>query len=47
MLNENEINLILKLIYKEQDKIIKDSKYDSKEYLELEQLKVKIKSMRR
>ncbi len=47
MLDKKEVNLILKLIYKEQNKIIKDSRYDSEEYLELEQLKIKIKSIGR
>lgn len=43
MLNQQEIQTIVVLICKEQTELIKYKKYDSKEYLELEQLKVKLK----
>ena len=45
MLEQKEINTIVALICKEQNEIIKNNNYDSKEYLELEQLKIKVKSI--
>lgn len=46
MLEPNEINVIIALICKEQQNLIKNNNYNSKEYLELEQLKIKMKSMK-
>ena len=52
MLRQDEINTIIRLICEEQDKIIKDKKYTgegsekSKEYIDLERLKVKLKFMK-
>lgn len=46
MLESNEIDIIIALICKEQSEIIKNNDYNSNEYLELEQLKVKMKSIK-
>lgn len=45
MLEQKEVGTIVALICKEQSEIIKNNKYNSEEYLELEQLKVKVKSI--
>lgn len=45
MLNQNEIKTIIALICKEQNEIIRNNNYNSKEYLELEQLKIKVKTI--
>lgn len=45
MLNQNEIKAIVALICKEQNEIIRNNNYNSKEYLELEQLKIKVKTI--
>lgn len=45
MLNQNEIKTIVALICKEQNEIIRNNNYNSKEYLELEQLKIKVKTI--
>ena len=46
MLRQDEVSTIVRLICEEQNEIIKDNNYDSEDYVKLEQLKVKIKSMK-
>lgn len=45
MLEQDDIGVIIALICKEQNEIIKNNNYDTEEYLKLEQIKVKIKSI--
>ena len=45
MLNQHETKTLVALICKEQIELVKSEKYDSIEYLELEQLKVKLKEI--
>lgn len=45
MLKQDEIRTIIALICKEQNEIIKNGNYNSNEYLELEQLKIKVKTI--
>lgn len=46
MLNQQEAKTLVALICKEQTELIKNEKYDSEEYLELEQLKVKLREIK-
>lgn len=46
MLNQQEAKMLVALICKEQTELIKHNKYDSEEYLELEQLKVKLREIK-
>lgn len=45
MLDKDEVKVIIALICEKQDKIIKDNDYNSEEYLKLEQIKIKLKSI--
>lgn len=45
MLSQQELKTVVNLICKEQTELIKSKKYDSEEYLELEQIKVKLRSV--
>ena len=46
MLSEKEIEVIATLICNEQNEIIKNNNYDSERYLELEKLKIKVKTLK-
>ena len=45
MLNQQETKVLVALICKEQTELIKNEKYDSEEYIQLEQLKVKLREI--
>ena len=45
MLEKDEIKTFIILICEKQNDIIQDGNYDSEEYLKLEQLKIKLKSI--
>lgn len=45
MLDQQELKTVVNLICKEQTELIREKKYDSDEYLTLEQIKVKLRSV--
>lgn len=47
MLDKKEVEAITALICNEQNEIIRNNNYSSERYLELEKLKIKVKSLRK